>query len=144
MLQRRESSRARFVEYFRKRKTDATYVSRGGGADDRAGKPDKWKRGRGFFDLFAAFWRLTRGGSGSNHRPYTYLALCTLTITTCIGLTIPASTKVALDYVLSDHPGPAGLPGGLRDWALAMPREHLLWWLGGAMIATALLAVAIG
>ncbi|HYE60949.1 MAG TPA: ABC transporter ATP-binding protein [Phycisphaerales bacterium] len=131
MLSRRESSRARYQSYRAKR---------------REGKPDetaeamakKKARSRSFFHLFAQFWSLCRG-----HRAYIALALTTLTIVTGIGLLIPAATKIAIDYIITDQPGPTGLPEWLKP-RLPDSRTTLLYWLGGAMIVLSLAAVLIG
>ena len=65
-------------------------------------------------------------------------ALSTLTVATVIGLALPASSKVAIDYILTDAPGPEALPAFLpRD------RGTLLWLTGGAMIGIAVVSISI-
>ena len=44
-----------------------------------------------------------------------YLALTTLTIVTLLSLLIPMSTKISVDYIWTDKPGPAGIPEPLRS-----------------------------
>lgn len=133
---RRLSSRRRFAEYQAKRKSDPAWATQGT-------KPEaspKHKVSRTFFELFARFWALTVG-----HRAYVYLALATLSMVTVVGLVVPASTKVAVDYILTDAPGPEGIPAGVRE-GLGLPasRVGLLWWLGGVVVAIALFGVMVG
>lgn len=75
------------------------------------------------------------------HRLVTGAALATLTISTVIGLAMPASTKFAIDYVLTPNPGPSGIP----EWVPG-PREPrtLLWMLFGLLVGTSLASIAIG
>lgn len=143
----RTSSRRRYADYQRRRRTDPTWsrVS----PEDRGPKRDKLKRNRPFRALFAAFWSHTRG-----HRRAIALALTTLTITTGISLAIPAGSKVAIDYAMMDAPGPAGLPPAVRDFLdLAQvaggldanaARVRVLWGVGITMVSLALIAVLIG
>jgi ATP-binding cassette subfamily B protein/subfamily B ATP-binding cassette protein MsbA len=135
MHQARSSSR-RYHEYRERIRTDATWSTRGS-AEPNA-KKDKLRRSRSFWKLFSAFWALTLP-----HRGWVYLGLFTLTIVTITGLFIPASTKVAIDYVITDHPGPSGLPAWLAS-RVPSERTALLWWLGGAMVAMAIFGVSIG
>ncbi len=110
----------------------------------QAETPRKPRRQRGFFELLRRFWGFTNaGGLSGNHRPGIVLALSILTVTTGIALIVPASTKFALDYVLTDHPGPAGLPAWAKPMLEGVSRERMLWLLGGFMIATTLVAVGI-
>lgn len=107
------------------------------------------KRNRSFRALFGAFWSHTSG-----HRRAIGLALTTLTITTGIGLAIPAGSKIAIDFAMMDAPGPAGLPVAVRDLigltdiagglAANAARVRVLWAVGIAMVSLALLAVMIG
>jgi ATP-binding cassette subfamily B protein/subfamily B ATP-binding cassette protein MsbA len=85
--------------------------------------------------LVLAFWGLVR-----EHRWTLAAALATLTLSTGLGLALPYSTKLAIDYVLTDHPGPKGLPWGLAEH----PRKTLLLWLSLAMISVTLLNVMVG
>ncbi len=130
------SSRRRFAEYRDRIRTDATWSTRGSAEPDP--KKDKLRRSRSFWALFAAFWSLTEP-----HRVWVFLGLTTLTIVTITSLLIPASTKVAIDYVITDAPGPTGLPAWVREHA-PDDRASLLWWLGGAMVATAAFGVTLG
>lgn len=149
MKQRTSSSRLRFREYLAKRRADKDYVRRGGLKDlapKESGAKEPWKRARSFFTLFRSFWAFTgrTPAGGVNHRPWIYLALLTLTITTLLGLGLPASTKIAIDYVLLPEPGPEGLPGWLRRFTDPWSREQLLWALSAAMILLSVVTVSLG
>lgn len=138
MIDPRASSRRRFEDYQSSRRIDKQWAERP--SPEKPGKPNR-RRSRGFFELFARFWEVAAPG----HRGSLALALFTLTIVTGIGLVIPASTKVAIDYVLTDNPGPGGIPASVRD-ALSLPstRESLLWWLGLFIVGIAVIGVSIG
>lgn len=113
--------------------------SKGSGKDD-ARKAAKLRRSRGFGRLFREFWRLLGG-----HHHTLVLALCTLSFSTGVGLIMPASTKITIDYILTDHPGPAGLPRWLtlgRSFT-SDDRLHILWLLGVAMIAITLVNIVV-
>jgi ATP-binding cassette subfamily B protein/subfamily B ATP-binding cassette protein MsbA len=94
------------------------------------------RRSRSFFFLFRRFWGLLRG-----ERLTVAFALATLTLSVAAGLAMPASTKIAIDYIITDSPGPSGLPEwlGLRH----ADRLHLLLLLGAAVFALALLAAFV-
>lgn len=142
----RQSSRTRYQRYQERRATDPHW-SKG---DPRDNTPEEAKRRkakptRSFFDLFRAFWRMTQP-----HRGWVLLALGTVSITTLISLVVPAATKVAIDYIVTDNPGPTGLPPRVMD-LLGVPiafveshRVELLWWLGGLMVALSIVAVLVG
>ncbi|HLP84568.1 MAG TPA: ABC transporter ATP-binding protein [Phycisphaerales bacterium] len=144
MLSRRLATSRQIDQYNQRRKTDAEWATK---ADDKgrvgwrkAGKPT-----RGFWELFRAFWQLCEG-----HTNYIWLALTTVTIMTLISLVLPAATKVAIDYIITDNPGPAGLPQRVLDVLhisvadVMSHRRQLLWWLGGAMVALSAVAVFVG
>ena len=138
----RASSRGRFTEYQTRRRTDPAWKRIS--PEDRASKSDKLKRTRSFRALFGAFWSHTKA-----HRPAIYLALTTLTITTLLGLAVPAGSKFAIDYAMLDTPGPSGVVPWARDWLgfdddTLANRTRLLWAIGLAMLLLALLAVSIG
>lgn len=144
MLSRRLATSRQLDQYNQRRKSDAQWATK---ADDKgrvgwrkAGKPT-----RGFWELFRAFWQQCAGHTG-----YIYLALTTVTIMTLISLVLPAATKVAIDYIITDAPGPAGLPKGVLELLnvsvaeIENYRRQLLWWLGGAMVALSAIAVFVG
>jgi ATP-binding cassette subfamily B protein/subfamily B ATP-binding cassette protein MsbA len=131
VLSRRESSRKRYAAYRDKKRSEKPEAL-GQKLDD----PAKKKRSRTFIDLFKRFWALSRA-----HRAATYLALTTLTIVCGLRLLQGASTKVAFDYILAEHPKP--FPPNI---AARLPADpfRLLWMLGAAMITVALTSVLIG
>lgn len=131
MRSRRASSRAAYREYLARRKREPAAV-RVEADDERL----KAKTKRSFGSLFRSFWGLLRG-----HRGSVYWALATLTVATLIGLAMPASTKFVVDYILTDKPGPAGIPEGL---GLPRSREGLLWAVAWALIVAALAGTGIG
>jgi ATP-binding cassette subfamily B protein/subfamily B ATP-binding cassette protein MsbA len=163
MLPTRDSSKSRFRAYLERRRTKNAAATDASARDahaqhaptsDKPGAKPPAKpttkpsaRSRGFFDLLRAFWRQCQG-----HQRAIVLALTTNTITTALSLAMPLATKIAVDYALTDAPGPAGLPA----WAistLALPnpasdagaaRVALLWWLGVAMVLVASLGVLVG
>ena len=80
-------------------------------------------RSRSAFHLLKAFLKLL-----PEHVPLVAFSLVMLTISTLAGLVLPAVPKFVIDYVLTDNPGPAGIPT----------------WLGLPSERTALLQVAAG
>lgn len=134
-----QSSRGRFTAYRRKRRSDPAAAT-GVAGEEKSTSKDKYKRGRSFFDLFANFWTLMHG-----HRKYLYLALTTLTIMTVLGLAVPASTKVTVDYILTDHPGPSGIPAWVTEaFRLPESRQGLLWRVGYVVVGIAVVSVGLG
>jgi len=68
-------------------------------------------------------------------------ALSTLSISTGLGLVVPAATKLAVDFAILDTPGPQGLP----HWVPGRGDRHtLLWTVAAFMFATAAAAVLVG
>lgn len=102
-------------------------------------------RARPFLTLLSEFIARLRG-----HRGTVAAALATLTVSTAFALVLPASTKVTLDYILTDHPGPTGLPLAVREFVrlsdppTAEERQTLLWSLAGAMMCVAAFNITIG
>ncbi|MBL8763595.1 MAG: ABC transporter ATP-binding protein [Phycisphaerae bacterium] len=126
------SSRGRYRAYLAKIKQSGAEAAIPG--KDEAST--KRARARSAWDLWRAFWGQLRG-----HHGVVFLSLGTLTLSTLLGMTIPASSKFAIDYVLTDHPGPAGIP----DWTgLPRDRVELLLLLGAAMMGVAVLNVGVG
>lgn len=134
MLSRLRGSRERYREYLRlrrerRRQGDHERI------DDPA-SPPRPRRARSFATLCAEFWRLLRG-----RRATVLAALGTLALSTLMVLGVPGSTKVVLDYVVTDHPGPAGLP----EWVpFRHDRYALLWAIGLSMVLLSVLSVAVG
>ncbi len=144
MLSRRLATSRQIDQYNQRRKSDSEWATK---TDDkgRVGRRKGGKPTRGFWQLFRAFWEQCRG-----HQGYVYLALVTVTVMTLISLVLPAATKVAIDYIITDNPGPAGLPQRVLDVLrisvgdVETHRKQLLWWLGGVMVALSAVAVFVG
>lgn len=137
----RPSSRSRFVQYRAARKASAKSTpDRAGVGLDQLRAPEhdekRRRRTRSFPALARAFWGVLDG-----NRHLLYAALGTLTISTVIGLALPASTKIVIDYILTDSPGPAGIPA----WAPGS-REPLglLVNLCIALMALTVVSVSVG
>ncbi len=128
------SSKSQF-ERFRQADREGTLqaASAPGAAKGASRRP---RAGRPVGVLLREFFTLLRG-----HRGAMALALLTLTVSIGIGLVIPASTKIAIDYIITDNPGPAGIPAWL---GLPDDRLRLLWLLGAAMVAAAAVSLAVG
>lgn len=72
-------------------------------------------------------------------------------LSAALGLMMPYSTKIAIDSIITDNPGPRGLP----DW-FPIPdawrasgvnsgeRVKMLWILGGLLVAVAVVRILIG
>jgi len=158
MLFKHPGSRARYREYLERRRDPnwSKLDKEGARAADAPRRADQGvdqgrkiapppSRSRSFATLFAAFWRQIDGGHAR-----LYMALGTLTLSTAVGLIVPAATKVAIDYVLTNHPGPSGLPAAvlraleIGEGASPEDRKRLLWALGAAMLGVSMMAVSLG
>src|SRR5262249_44532941 len=131
MLARYTSSRARYAEYLKNHRAAKNFID--DPVDDTGKRKEKHKRQRSFGTLLRELWKLLAG-----HYPTVILALLTLALSVGAGLVIPSSTKIAIDYVMTDHPGPSGIPTWLGiPEAWRADRIGLLWRLGAAMIVMA-------
>lgn len=105
----------------------------------RMGEVRSLKRSRGALDLLRTFFEML-----GRHRGPILISLCTLTVATGLKLTVPASTKLAIDYAFTGTGLPetvtAWLPAG---WDLADPRR-LLVAIAITMIVISFFSVAIG
>ncbi len=136
------SSRVRFREFLERRRRgelnpDERKDVFGGAAGEQAmpkGERSR-RRSRSFWLLAREFWGFLRG-----HRATIALCICTVSVSALTGLLMPASTKVAIDYILTDHPGPSGLPA----WTPSRDPVTLLWLLAGVMMAANIVAIAVG
>jgi ATP-binding cassette subfamily B protein/subfamily B ATP-binding cassette protein MsbA len=126
------TSSRRYADYLRRRRA----AIREGNHQELESEHRKPRRTRSALTLFRAFLDQLRG-----QRLTLIAALTTLTFATVIGLAMPASTKIALDYILTDNPGPSGIPE-----SLGLPRDHmtLLWILSAAMLGVTILNVTLG
>lgn len=139
------TSRARFAEYLRRRAEQARKSRAQGaeskpsgayeGAEGDPNAPDRVRRNRNFWTLFREFWVMLRG-----HRLMVAACIATVTLSVLAGLVLPAGTKVAIDYILTDNPGPVGLP----EWVPTRDRMGLLWLLAGGITALNVFSVAVG
>jgi len=128
------SSRARFVQYRLQRRARQPHEQ-----IPPAEMPEpsrRRRRHRSAVGLALAFLGVLRG-----HRWVLAVSLGTLTIATILNLAMPAATKIAIDYILLDTPGPAGIPVAL---GLPTDRMSLLWLLCGALVGVSVLSVGVG
>lgn len=144
MRRRSRSSKSRFRDYLARRRA----LKSGQRVHERVDDSQEQKRAsrakRSFTGLFGAFWSLLAG-----HRVTVIMSLCTLTVAVWLGLLMPLSTKIALDYIITDNPGPAGMPAWFSDRAgtfepVRADRVRLMWWLGGAMLAITAATILLG
>ncbi|MEX2219972.1 MAG: ABC transporter ATP-binding protein [Phycisphaerales bacterium] len=137
----RRSSRRRFAEYLENRRKRRAEAKAAGVAEQGPDRPIQ-KRARSFLTLLRAFWILL-----AEHRPRVIAALGTLTISALLALVLPAGIKPAIDYILSETPGPAGIPRWIPvpEWAREdSARGSLLWMLGSFLVAVTVARVLIG
>lgn len=126
------SSGRRYRDYLKRRKS----AIREGNLNEITSSPKKPRRTRTAIALFKAFLELL-----GSHRATLVAALATLSVATVINLALPASTKIALDYILTDNPGPSGIPAWL---GLPTDKMQLLIILSGVMIAITVTSVIVG
>lgn len=134
----RPSSGRRYEEYRNERRRAPSEPVGQAGEDERR----KLRRQRTFPELFREFWSLLAG-----HRWRIFTALVTLSLATGFVLLMPACTKIAVDYIITDHPGPTGLPrwitGDLPEFG-PDDRVRLLWVLTGTMLVITSLRIVFG
>ena len=136
-----KSSRARYADYRRRLRDRRT---RGKEIDpsvpivvEHGDKPHK-PRTRPFAKLVGQFWSLLRG-----HHVTLVLLLCTLTISTTLGLVPLYGTKIVFDSVLSATPIPPRLPWWLPIH-LPSDRHRLLTIVAVGMVVLAACAESFG
>lgn len=138
------SSKSRFRQYLDKRRQRKAEER----VHERVDQSEEQKRAarakRSFRGLFAAFWTLLSG-----HRLTVVLSLVTLSGAVWLGLLMPLSTKIALDYIITDNPGPAGIPAPFQDSLGPFDtdradRVRLMWMLGAGMLAVTVSSIALG
>jgi len=126
-----QTSRQRYSEYRKRRREEKTQDAVA--LADQAPKLNR-SRSRPIKSLLAGFWAMLAG-----KRWLLFGSLATLTIATLLQLALPAATKIVIDYILTESPGPQGLP----DWArVSDDPATLLWALAAVMVLTSILAVA--
>lgn len=133
-MHRQRSSRNRFKTYLATALANRNFID--APTDDTGKRPDKRKLQRSFFVIFREFWKLLRG-----HQAVVLLSLLTLTIAVGLNLVQPASTKIVIDYILTDHPGPTGIPERFR---FSQDPMTLLLAVGGVMMGVAVLNLLVG
>lgn len=137
---RQRGSRAQYEEWKLERKAeDAKKKKRGLSNAREKGLSTSKKAGkavaRPWKVLLRSFWSLIR-----SDRATLVASLVLLTVSTGIALITPASTKIVIDYVFTDKPGPTGLPAWL---GLPTERVPLLWAIAGILLALTLLETAV-
>ncbi len=131
------SSKARFREYLRRVKgqgAEGTEKPKAGREID-PNHPSRTKRTRSFGTLFREFWAMLTG-----HHAMVIACIGTVTVAALTGLMMPASTKIVLDYVLTNHPGPSGLP----DWVPTRDPKQLLLLVGGTLMSINIFSIILG
>lgn len=138
------SSKSRFRQYLDKRRQRKAEER----VHERVDQSEEQKRAarakRSFRGLFAAFWTLLSG-----HRLTVVLSLVTLSGAVWLGLLMPLSTKIALDFIITDNPGPAGIPAPFQESLGPFDtdradRVRLMWLLGAGMLAVTVSSIALG
>ncbi|MFG0314325.1 MAG: ABC transporter ATP-binding protein, partial [Phycisphaerales bacterium] len=108
--------------------------------DERAEAKRAKRAKRSFVGLLGAFISLLTGFRG-----VVAMSLVTLSVSVLLGLLIPYSTKIAIDYIITDSPGPSGMPDFLGVEGVGREdRMRLIWMLGGGMVVVAGASVIIG
>lgn len=136
----RSSSRNRFRSYLEKRKQRDAQERVHEHVDDRAEAKRARRAKRSFSGLLRAFISLITGFRG-----VVAMSLLTLSVSVLLGLLLPYSSKVAIDYILTDQPGPTGLPDFVGEFSGSRSdRVRLIWMLGGAMVVFSFASVSVG
>lgn len=139
-----KSSKSRFRTYLQARRSRKSTER----VHERVDQTQEQKRAarakRSFTGLFGAFWSLLSG-----HRGTIVLSLVTLTLSVWLGLLMPLSTKIALDYIITDNPGPTGIPAWFSERlgpfdAERASRVRLMWLLGAGMLAVTFATILLG
>ncbi len=134
------SSRSRFRAYLQRRKDRKHTQQVHESVDDSLQKARESRTRRSAVGLLKQFWKLLSGFQ------WTVVAsLLTLSISVGLGLAMPMSTKVAIDYIITDSPGPVGLPDFLGVYeGSRSDRVSLIWKLGGAMLLITAASICFG
>lgn len=131
----RKSSRRRFAEYSTKLKERRAAGEFRVARKHHDTRPLDTPRSRSFLELLSDFWGLVRG-----HRGAVCFSLATLSVSTLMKLVPPASTKLVIDYVLTDNP----VPESITRWVnLPTDRFTLLMWIAAAVVAISVVDVII-
>lgn len=135
----KSSSKSRFRAYIKDRRVKNARQTVHESVDASAESKRAQRAKRSFIGLLGAFVTLLGG-----FRSTVVAALCTLSISVLLGLLMPFSTKVAIDYIITDEPGPTGLPAFVGEFTNdKADRIELIWMLGFAMLVVSVLSVGI-
>jgi len=135
----KSSSKTRFRAYLKARRAKNDRQTVHERVDTSVESKRAQRAKRSFSGLFGAFISLLGG-----FRITVFLALITLSISVALGLLMPFSTKVAIDYIITDKPGPTGLPAMFGEYTTdKSDRMQLIWMLGLAMLVVSVLSVGI-
>jgi len=134
------SSKSRFRSYIESRRRRGHLERVHESIDDSSEKQRARSARRGAVGLARRFYGLLSG-----FRVTIALALVTLSISVGLGLLLPLSTKIAIDYIITNSPGPEGVPDAIGDFEnTRADRVSLIWSLGGAMLVITTLTVGFG
>ncbi|MEQ9206053.1 MAG: ABC transporter ATP-binding protein [Phycisphaerales bacterium] len=134
------SSKSRFRRYLRDRKRKNAQQSVHEHVDQAAESKHTKPIKRSAMGLMGQFWKLLTGFQ------FTVVAsLLTLSISVLLGLAMPMSMKIAIDYIISETPGPAALPAYLGTYeGTRADRVQLIWMLGAGMLVITSGAILFG
>ena len=136
----RSSSRSRFRTYLQQRKQRDAKERVHEQIDERREAKRAKRAKRSFVGLLRSFIDLIVG-----FRAVVAMSLLTLSVSVLLGLLIPYSSKIAIDYIITDSPGPTGMPGFVGEFTgERADRVRLIWMLGTAMVVVAGASVVIG
>ena len=140
MRKQRSSSKVRFEAYIKDRRAKNSRQTVHERVDSTVEAKRAKRAKRSFTGLFGAFLSLLIGFRGT-----ILFAMLTLSISVALGLLMPLSTKIAIDYIITDEPGPTGLPSLLGEFSAdKADRMKLIWLLGLAMLVVSVCSVGIG
>lgn len=136
----RSSSRSRFRDYLEKRKQRDAQQGVHEHVDEKLEAKRSKRAKRSFIGLLREFFGLIIG-----FRFVVAMSLVTLSVSVLFGLLMPYSSKIAIDYIITDTPGPTELPGFVGEFTgERADRVQLIWMLGIAMVIVASASVLIG
>jgi len=134
------SSRTRFRDYLESRRSRGHLERIHESIDDSDEKRRARAARRGAIGLARRFGVLLSG-----FRLTIGLSLVTLSVSVALGLLLPLSTKIAIDFIITDNPGPVGFAPwieGLEN--TRADRISLIWALGAVMLGVTALSVGFG
>jgi ABC-type multidrug transport system fused ATPase/permease subunit len=134
------SSKDRFGRYLKERRAKNERQSVHERVDQAVEKRHATGPTRNARALLVEFWRLLKG-----HQLTVIASLVTLSLSVLFGLAMPMSMKIAIDYIITDAPGPTGLPDilGAYDGSRA-DRVKLIWQLGAGMLLVTAISITFG